>query len=84
MRIKELIEASGMTNKQVYEGVGISKIALMNIVRGESFPRADTLEKIAKFLGVPCGALFDDWQEEKRSPDFVCPHCGKPISIEIK
>ena len=84
MRIKQLIEASGMTNKQVYEGVGISKIALMNIVRGDAYPRADTLEKIAKFLGVPCGALFDDWKEDNHPSPYVCPHCGKPINIELK
>ena len=90
MRIKELIQEKGMTYKEVYEGVGITKTALTNIVKGDSYPRADTLEKMAKVLGVPCGALFDDWDEDnkeaerQKTQDHVCPHCGKPIKVNLE
>ena len=63
MRIKELFEATGMSKKDFCTRAGISRVSFDDIIKGDTSPKANIVEKVAKALGVPCGALFDDWQD---------------------
>ena len=42
-----------------------------------------TLQRIADVLECKVGDFFKD-EIEPSKPTFVCPHCGKPIELEIK
>ena len=77
LKIKEILKSKGMTSAQLAERLGITKGALSNSINKN--PTLSTLEKIADALDVSIIDLF----ENKRS-SVNCPHCGKPISIEIK
>lgn len=83
MRIKELFEKTGMAKVEFCRKAGISRVSFDDILNNKTYPKADSVEKLARAFGVPCGALFDDWQEEP-TPDLVCPHCGKPIHVKIE
>lgn len=71
--------------------LGYTEVAVSNMVRGKTLPSLNTLEKIAKMLGVGMGDFFDDdtmTAREAPAPSLhaglVCPHCGKPIHVELK
>ena len=87
MNIKELIEKrieeSGLTKKSFAERMGISPANLNSVIKSPSFP---TLEKVAKALDMGLSKLFDEGEtseETAHGSSLVCPHCGKPISVEL-
>jgi len=58
LRLRELLKEKNMTGKQLAEEVGVSTVAISNIVSGNSFPRPEILRKMAKALGVDLRDLF--------------------------
>lgn len=59
------------------EKLGISQGAMSLSINGN--PTVSTLEKIAEALNVPITELF-----ESNSVIGTCPHCGKPLKINIE
>lgn len=56
MRIKELIKAKGLTQKEFAVALGMSPVGLNQLINGK--PSYPTLEKFAAALGVPVWQLF--------------------------
>ncbi|WP_288722818.1 helix-turn-helix transcriptional regulator [uncultured Bacteroides sp.] len=52
LRIKEIMSKRGVTSAWLAEKVGISKVAVSNIITGKSYPSLDTIKKIADALNV--------------------------------
>jgi transcriptional regulator with XRE-family HTH domain len=77
LKIKEILKSKGLTSAQLAERIGITKGALSNSINKN--PTLSTLEKIAEALDVQVVDLF-----ENKTTTANCPHCGKPISIELK
>lgn len=77
LKIKEILKSKGLTSAQLAERIGITKGALSNSINKN--PTLSTLEKIAEALDVQVVDLF-----ENKATTANCPHCGKPISIELK
>ncbi len=76
MNVKGVIKEHGFTIEAVAEQMGISSITLhQNLARN---PTLKTLKKIADVIGVNVGEFFKDEFQ------LVCPHCGKPIKINIE
>ena len=57
--ISEARKASGKTQAEVAEKVGIDTVSLSRIERGTVTPSITTLDRIADALGEPLGKLFD-------------------------
>ncbi|MBP1637252.1 MAG: helix-turn-helix domain protein [Bacteroidetes bacterium] len=76
MRIKEAIEDYNLTSKEVAERMGISTVGLSQHINGN--PSVKTLERIAEAIGCNVSEFFI------KKSNTNCPHCGKPITIEIK
>lgn len=68
-----------VTSAWLANKVGISKVAVSNIVTGKSSPSLDNIIKIADVLNVSIAELIG---EEKNDNTITCPHCGKKIKIE--
>lgn len=90
-RIREVSLDKGINIKEVADKVGISQVAFSNIVTGKSWPRIETLEKIATVLNVSVEDLFNTKENNSKSPEpgngetsVFCPHCGKLINIKIQ
>lgn len=68
LRIKEIMSERNVTSAWLAEKVGISKVAVSNIVTGKSSPSLDNLLKIADALNVSITTLIgeDKEEEEKR------------------
>ena len=45
-------------------------------------PTVNTLKDIAKIIGCEVGDFFKD--EGDGAATVVCPHCGKPVTVELK
>lgn len=83
MRIKEILAQQHKTNKWLAEETNLSEIGIGKIVMGKTSPTSETIQKIATALGVPCGALFDDYKEQPKGT-LVCPKCGYEIKIKAE
>jgi len=79
LRIKEIMNERNVTSAWLAEQVGISKVAVSNIVTGKSSPSLDNLLRIANVLNVSITELIG---EEKGENSITCPHCGKKIKLE--
>ncbi len=82
MRIKEIIKAKGYTQKEFADKLGITLSALNQRLDGN--PTVGSLREIANALEVDLLDLFEDTRRNKPKEKYICPHCKKPISIEIK
>lgn len=66
MRIKELIKAKGLTQKEFAAALGMSPVGLNQLINGK--PSYPTLEKFAAALGVPIWQLFVSPSEVSAEP----------------
>lgn len=62
-RIRQLRQATGMTQEELAAGAGIGRVTLVRIERGEQSPRYDTLVALAAALGRPLAALLANGQK---------------------
>lgn len=56
-RLYELLDAKGISQKQISEDTGISQSNFTEWKKGRSTPKSTTLAKIAEYLGVSCDLL---------------------------
>ena len=59
MRIKELCEAKGLTQRYLANQLGIDSSTVAKWVIGENIPRADKLPRLAQLLGCTIDELFE-------------------------
>lgn len=64
LKVKEVIKSKGLTMQQVADILGVTRDTLTRNINGN--PTVETLEKIAKAIGVEITDLF-----EKSSEDVV-------------
>ena len=58
LRIRELRKIKKLTQEQLAEKIKIETPSLSNIENGKNYPNSDTIEKIAKGLGVEVFELY--------------------------
>lgn len=79
LRIKEIMSERDVTSAWLAEKVGISKVAVSNIVTGKSSPSLDNIIKIANALNVSITEIIG---KEKADNAITCPHCGGKIHFD--
>ena len=80
LRVKEVIKAKGLTMQQVADELGITRDTLTRNMNGN--PTIETLEKIAKTLGVSVSDLLNEEKPEEDQNTITCPNCGKKFKME--
>lgn len=80
LRIKEILNEKGMSQKELCDIWGKSKSYVNHIVNGKGSISIPVLEEIAKVLSVPVASLFADY-DKKPENVALCPHCNKPIKL---
>lgn len=81
--VKEILLARGMTQQDLADKMGISKVAVNYVLNGEKTGRSVslfTLEKMAKALDVQIGDLF----ERSEGVRCMCPACGNLVRMKLK
>lgn len=82
-RIKEILKEKGLTVNQLADMLEISRQALSKQIQGKML--VETAQRIAEALDVPMWQLFASSQEVQETKNTItCPHCGKPIELEVK
>ena len=52
--------AQGLSQRELAKRVGISKATILNIEHGKTGMRVDTMQKLAKALGITCAHLLGE------------------------
>ena len=63
------LEATGKLQRELAEYVGAKYTTVSGWTRGVSYPRADAMEKIANFFGIPTSLLISESKAD--SPAFL-------------
>lgn len=86
MSLKDNIKKQGWTMEQLAAELtdkngnkGVTQATVSQIITGN--PTLRKLQEIAKIIGVPLSVLL---AEDDAGANFVCPHCGKPIKINVE
>lgn len=66
------LSVSGKMQKDLAEYVGAKTTTVSGWTRGISFPRADAMEKIAMFFGIPTSLLVSS--SDNSAPSYYHPH----------
>lgn len=82
MRVREILKEKGISVNEFAETLGISRQALTRQLQGKLL--VETAQRMADALGVEIWELFKAPDSPPPSGIFNCPHCGKPIEIDIK
>ena len=77
-RITEILKENGMTQTDLAERIGISRVGLSKAINGNT--TITTLRKIAVALGVTVPELF----APQPTNTITCPHCGAVLEIREK
>lgn len=80
MELKQSIKAHGYTVSALAQALGISQPAATSLVNGN--PTLNRLRDIAKAMGITLAELLAD-EQEQHGGVILCPHCGKPIKVDI-
>ena len=81
LRIQHLCKEKGITLRELASLLGIQYQSLYDCINGN--PTLKRLQDIAFLLDVSVKDLFAD-DGTKSICSSTCPHCGKPIDIEIR
>lgn len=85
IRLKEIMKEQGISSAALAEMIDVSKVTISNLINNKTMPSIETLDKIAQKLNIPMWQLFVSKKEiSERGNVSLCPHCGKPIEIDLK
>lgn len=76
-RIAEILKSRGMTQTDLAEKIGISRVGLSKAINGNT--TITTLRKIATALEVEVSELFTP-----KSNTITCPKCGTVLEVKEK
>lgn len=79
-KIKAVAKQHGKTISGMAAEMGVAQQHLSRTINNPRITLQD-LEKIASLIGCNVNDFF---AEEGQPPIVVCPHCGKPIKINIE
>lgn len=78
MDIKKVITAKGWTTVSLAKAMGVKQPSLSRMINGN--PTLDNLKKMADAMGISVSELVSDGDTPAT---IICPHCGKPIKINV-
>ncbi|MGV0755798.1 helix-turn-helix domain-containing protein [Empedobacter brevis] len=80
LRLKEILNEKGIKGKELAEKVNVTQASISNIVNGNSFPKPELLQDIAKVLDINIRDLFTSTKEDDEETIYVLRN-GSYIAI---
>lgn len=80
--IKTIALAHGKSVSQLAQEFGVLQPQLSRTINNPRITLED-MEKIAEAIGCSVSDFFN-FEEDKDKHTFVCPHCGKPIKVNLE
>ena len=81
--LNDLLASSGKLQKDLADYVGAKTTTVSGWTRGISYPRADAMEKIAQFFGVPTSRLVGQPETSAQDPEAVHPRTTEAILLAV-
>ena len=82
-KIKQALKSKGLTYSDLASKLGVSEQSVKQTINRDSISTS-TLERIAQAIDVPAWTLIADAPNAMAGTQVVCPHCGKPVTVELK
>lgn len=82
MDIKKIIKNKGLTITEVATKIGVTQQALSVQISHPEKMSVERLLLIASALNCAASELLTD--AASSSAQMTCPHCGKPLHLEVK
>lgn len=74
LRVTELMKMRGLTQTQLAQKMGITRVGLAKAITGNT--TLSTMRKLADALEVPITTLF-----KEDEPIYPCPKCGAKLKL---
>lgn len=71
LRLKEILNEKGIKGKELAEKVNVTQASISNIVNGNSFPKPELLQDIAKVLDIDIRDLFTSTKDDDEETIYV-------------
>jgi len=71
--VRRVRVAKGISQERLAFDAGVDRSYLGGMERGEANPTVDVLDRLALTLGVPLGALFEEFDEGAPTPQGLSP-----------
>lgn len=82
--IRQKMQQQGVTSAWLAQEIGLSKVAVSNILTGKSSPSIDNVVKIAKALNTDVNSLVYGENETTPPPVIICPKCGAKLTLKVE
>lgn len=83
--IQSWAKHKGTTLSKLAEQINITQPNMSLLSNGKTWPKEETLDKIAEVLGIEVYQLFLDPEKfAGHSGEHTCPYCGKHLEIVIR
>lgn len=79
--LNRLLREQRAMQKDLAEYVGAKTTTVSGWTRGISYPRADAMEKIANFFGIPTSQLVGSLDEDTRKIPIVVPDSDRFVKL---
>ena len=80
--IKAMALAHGKSVSQLAQEFGVMQPQLSRTINNPRITLED-MQKLAEAIGCKVSDFFNS-EESKDSNNMVCPHCGKPIKVNLE
>lgn len=80
-QLKRVMSERGVNITELSKMTGITNANISNMIHGKTSPNLDTIERIAKALGVDAWELLKDADAEKDRDVIICPQCGSKFKL---
>lgn len=81
LRIKEVLTEKGVTGKDLANKIGLTETSISRIVKGDQYPKIETLIAIASALDVDVKDLFVSTKEGESLEPFYVKRNGELVQI---
>lgn len=71
----------GINITELSKSTGITNANISNMIHGKTSPNLDTIERIAKALGVDAWELLKDADAGEDRDVIICPQCGSKFKM---
>lgn len=71
LRLKDILTEKKMTGKELASLIDVTPASISNIVQGNSFPKPETLLKIAEALDMDIRDLFNSTKEFEEASIYI-------------
>lgn len=71
--VRRVRVAKGISQERLAFDAGVDRSYLGGMERGEANPTVDVLDRLALTLGVPLGALFEEFGHDAPAPQGLSP-----------